>query len=100
MKVSKWVDFGQDVQIDIGVEDVRSALNEAFHVVSADRLGEPGPNRPEVSYALNDIAIFLKAMRDEHIAKLTPGVREKVAAFLMEQSVRFRVRDQEGVNQD
>jgi len=89
MKVSKWVDIGQEVEIEIGVDDVRAALAEGFHAATEDRLGEPGPLPSEVIYALNDMAIFLRALSDSQIAMLKPKQRELVREFLSEQSQRF-----------
>ncbi len=89
MKISKWVDMGQEVEIEVGVDDVRAALAEAFDNVTQDRLGEEGPNRSEVALTLNNIAQFLKALTDDQIAMLSPQARELTAKFLAEQSKRF-----------
>jgi hypothetical protein len=89
MRVSKWVDMGQEVKIEIGVDDVRAALTEGFHAVTAGRLGEPGPLPQEVLIAFNDIAIFLRALSDQQIALLKPKQRELIHTFLFEQTERF-----------
>lgn len=89
MKVSKWVDMGQEVEIEIGIEDVRIAMCEAFHVVTRDNLGEPGPANGEVMRAFNNLATFLRAFTDEQITQLKPEPREVIAQFLNEQSKRF-----------
>jgi len=93
MKVSKWVDFGQEVEVEIGVDDVRAALAEGFHLATEDRLGEPGPLPMEVIRAFNDMAIFLRALSDSQIALLTPAQRAVIHAFLSEQSQRFAERE-------
>jgi quinol monooxygenase YgiN len=89
MKVSKWVDLGQEVEIDITAEDVRHALSEAFAVVTEDRLGEEGPNRYDVMRTLNDIAAFLNGLTDEHIALLNHHQRAACADLFAKSSERF-----------
>jgi len=94
MKVSKWVDMAQEVQIEIGMEDVRAALNEAFYEVTReDRLGEPGPNNSEIMLAFNNIGGFLRAFTDEQIAQLKPAARKVIGEFLAEQSKRFAAQE-------
>jgi len=89
MKVRKWVDMGQEVTIEIGVDDVRAALAEAFAVVTEDRLGEPRPNRAEIAMTFNSIGTFLRAITDEQIGILNPQQRELICKFLTEQAARF-----------
>lgn len=90
MKVSKWVDFGQEVEVELSMEDVRAALSEAFHEVTReDRLGEPGPTNGEVMMAFNNLAGFLRAFTDEQIAQMKPAQREVIGKFLAEQAARY-----------
>lgn len=89
MKIRKWVDFGQEVDVEIGMEDIRSALGEAFSNVTADRLGEERPNRGNVARALNSIAGFLNALTDEHVALLSSAARSTVRTFLVKAADRF-----------
>ena len=91
MKVRKWVDFGVDVDVEIGVDDIRGAISEACSNVTQDRLGEPGPNRAEVVYAVSCCCNFLKAMTDEHISLMTEQARTLVSKFLAEQAERFSI---------
>lgn len=93
MKVSKWVDMGQEVTIEIGMEDVRAALSESFHEVTQDRLGEPGPKCGELKMALSSIATFLNALTDEHIALLNNHQRKVIEHFLSASAARFQVVD-------
>lgn len=90
MRVSKWVDMGQEVEIEIGMEEIRAALSECFAVVTDDRLGEEGPNRAEVAYALNSVGTFLNALTIEHIGKLNSAQRETIRIFLLTQAERFK----------
>jgi hypothetical protein len=89
MKVQKWVDFGQDVTVDIGLDDVRAAIAEAFEVVTRDRFEESGPNRNDVLIAIDSLGKFLKALTDAQIALLSDEQRKVVSNFLTEQSKRF-----------
>lgn len=90
MKIRKWVDMGQEVEVEIGADDIRSALSEAFSRVMQDRLGEEGPTRQEVTLALNDIAIFFNALTDQQIDLLTLGQRNIVQVFLFKAAERFK----------
>lgn len=90
MQISKWVDMGAEVKVDIGIDDIRGAMQEAFAKVTDDRLGESGPNLSEVFMALNNIGAFLNAMTDEQIGLLNSKQREIIATFLLEQGKRFQ----------
>ena len=91
MKVSKWVDMGQDVEVEIGADDIRYALSEAFSRVIQDPLGEAGPTRKDVTRALNDIATFLNALTDPQIDLLNLGQRSAVHAHLLKTAERFKI---------
>lgn len=90
VKVSKWVDMGQEVEVEIGLDDIRAAMGEAFNVVAEDPLGEEGPNRFDIMRALNDIGAFLNAMTDEQIALLNEAARKSVRTYLATASERFK----------
>ena len=89
MRVEKWVDFGQNVTVNIGMDDIRAALAECFEVVTSDRLGESGPNRADILYALASIGSFLRALTDEQIGMLTDSQKTVIHEFLREQATRF-----------
>jgi hypothetical protein len=91
MKVTKWVDFGQEVDVDIDATDIRCALAEAFAVVTRDRFEEDGPSRNDVLHAINNIGAFLKALTDEQIALLNEHQRSLTAEFLQVQADRFKL---------
>jgi hypothetical protein len=88
MRVSKWVDMGQEVDIDIGVDDISEALSEAFANVNETPFDER-PNAATVTRALNHIGGFLRGFKDEHLAMLTEAQRKVVGNFLLEQANRF-----------
>lgn len=88
MKISKWVDMGAEVEVDISVEDIRGALSEYFHEVTRDPLGER-QNGNDIKIALNQIGAFLRALPDEQIVLLNPPQRTMIHKFLSEQAARF-----------
>lgn len=89
MKVTKWVDLGQEVEIEIGADDIRAALGEAFGRVTSDPLGEEGPSRSDVVACFNSIAGFLNAITDEQITKLNYLQRVVIGKFLRKHAERF-----------
>ena len=89
MKLSKWVDMGQEVEIEVDFHDFRSAMNEAFSNVTDDRLGCEPPTGRDVIRALSDVGKFLNAMTDEHIALMNPAQRKIVREFLQANALRF-----------
>lgn len=92
MKVTKWVEFSQEVEIEIGADDIRCAVSEAFGRVNARDIDD-SPNRYDVSQALNSIGTFLNGLTDEHISLLSPAARQTVAAFLGKHAERFSIND-------
>ena len=83
MKVTKWVEMSDNVTLDIGTEDIRAALDEAF--ADADQT----VNVHDILCAFNSIASFINAFTDENIAKLKPKQREIIGRFLRDAAVRF-----------
>jgi hypothetical protein len=83
MKVTKWVEFSQEVEISLGVEDISSLLSESL-------ISERQETIQGVLYALNSIATFLRAIGDKQIAAMHPIHRRTVATFLAQQSGRFQ----------
>jgi hypothetical protein len=92
MKISKWVDMGQEVEIEIGTDDIRSALAEVFERATRDELDGSGPNRQEIIYAIDTLAKCLRALTNRHIDCLTHEQRKVVETFLAEQSKRYAAR--------
>lgn len=93
MKVSKWVDMGQEVEIEVGVEDIRGALAECFARVTDDNyLGEREANRAEISMAFSTLAEFLRAVSERQIDMLTHEQRRIIKQFLVEQGERYSAR--------
>ena len=90
MRITKWVDFGgNEVDIDIDMNDVRAAMSEAFSRVATDPLGEELPTRRDVINAFNVIAKFFDALLDEQIQDLTIAQRAIINAFLLKTAERF-----------
>ncbi len=91
MKITKWVDMGAEVTVEIDSNDIRSAIAEAFENVTADRLGEEKPTAKDVLRAINDIAAFLNAVSDPQISMMTFGQRLTIEKFLREHADRFKL---------
>lgn len=87
VKITKWVDMGAEVEIEIGADDIRVALAEAFG--NAEQKLDEAPNIHDVTRALNSIAGFLKGLDNAHIAMLNRGQRKVISEFLKEQAERF-----------
>lgn len=92
MRIEKWVDFGQEVTVEIGVEDVRGALAEAFANVTNDRLGEEKPTARDVMRCFNLIATFLVALTDEQIGMLNDAQQRIIREYLLRQGARYKER--------
>lgn len=92
MKISKWIDMGQEVEIEVGMEDIRCALAECFSKITSDRLGEAPANQAEISMAFSTLAEFLRAVTDRQIDTLTHAQRKIIETFLSDQSKRYVAR--------
>jgi hypothetical protein len=77
MKITKYVCFDREVEIDITVEEITQAIYE-----------EPDCMR-NVLYGLNNVGMFLKAVPDSVISKLTEAQRKTIREFITEQASRF-----------
>lgn len=89
MKVRKYVELAEEVEVNISADDIRAALAEAFEVVTRDRLGEEGPNRNDVLMALGYIATFFNALTAEQIDTMTLAQRSTVWVYLLKSAERF-----------
>jgi hypothetical protein len=89
MKVTKWVDYGCEVEVEVGADDIRSALNEAFYAVNQNE--EEAINIHDILYAFSSIAAFLIAFSEEQITLLKPAQRKTIAEFLTKQGERFKM---------
>jgi hypothetical protein len=87
MRVEKWVDFSQTVEIEIGADDVSAAISEAFAKVERDI--DDTPNRHDVLRCFTHIGTFLNAVKEEHIALLTDVQRKTIREFLNKNGARF-----------
>jgi hypothetical protein len=89
MKVEKYVQVAETVEVDIDMDDIREALTEAFAGVTRDMRGEKlYPN--QVLRAFNLIAEFLNALTDEHIGMMVPAQKAICAQFLTKAAARFQ----------
>ena len=87
MKITKWVECSQEVEVHIGADDIRWALSEAFSRVERDI--DDRPNRHDATAALGAIGSFLVGLTDDRIALLKDSQRKIVAEFLAARARRF-----------
>jgi hypothetical protein len=83
MKIKTWIEIGQDVEIDIGPEDILAVYSE-------------GDTLPYILYNLSRIDEFLRGVSDERIAEMTPGQREIISGRLGTQAQRFDPHPRQG----
>ena len=86
MKITKWVDMGAEVDVDIDARDISAALSEVFSVVVEPKFEEVATAR-DVIRAIAMVGTFLTALTDEHIAALNEAQRTTVFRFLGSGSV-------------
>lgn len=91
MKVSKWVDMGAHVEVEIGADDIRAALSEAFER-AMDRSEEP-PVMHDIMVALNSIGAFLNGLEDSTINRFNARQRRLTSDFLAAAALRFSVTE-------
>jgi hypothetical protein len=77
MKVKTWVEFANEVEVEIDADDILTCFGET---------PDPGESWLQV---LNRFAMCLNAMPDAVIAGLSPKQQELIGAFLLQQSQRF-----------
>ena len=89
MKVTKWVEFSQEVEISLGVEDLHGLLAESL-------VSDRQETLREVLHGMNAVLSFLRAVGDDQIAAMLPVHRQLVATVLAEQIVRFQKQQPAG----
>jgi len=89
MKVTKWVECSQEVEVQIGADDIRIALSEAFG--AANQNLEEAVNIHDILGAFQCIGAFLLAFTQEQIDMLNAKQRATIGAFLEEQGDRFKL---------
>lgn len=90
MKITKWIDMGQEVEIHISAEDIRIALSEAFSEATKDKLGEDD-NQHDILLAINSMACFLNAVEQHQIDAMKFGQRLTIEKFLRGAADRFKL---------
>lgn len=82
MKITRYVECAQDVEIYITLDDIITALGEATDTL------------PQVLRGLNSYVPFLRAIPDSLIASMTPGQRTLIHGFLQTQAARYAVAEE------
>ncbi|HEA68602.1 MAG TPA: hypothetical protein ENI07_17525 [Desulfobacterales bacterium] len=77
MKIDKYIDFSQEIEIELSSEDIYLILSEDAESV------------PVVLQCLNSVASFLKGVPEARIAEMTNEQKTIIRDFLSEQSGRY-----------
>ena len=77
MRIDKYIDFSQEVEIELSSEDIYLILEEDAESV------------PVVLRCLNSVATFLKGVPEARIAEMTNEQKTIIRDFLSEQSGRY-----------
>ena len=82
MKLTKWIDFSKEVEVDISAEDCAAALSESL---PEEREGENWCIR-----GISTAHLFLRSIPDARIAALTETQREAIQKALTVQANRYK----------
>lgn len=77
MKITKFIDFSQEVDIELDSEDIRLILSEEI-------------NTYWLYHNFNDILTFMEGLPDKRIEEIPKDIRNKIVAKLSEQLERFK----------
>jgi hypothetical protein len=94
MKVSKWVDFSQEITVEVGADDITVALSEAFY--AANQEPDKAVNIHDILGAFQAIGSFLRGFPDQYIDRLNFAQRSAIENFLRTQADRFKIREEPG----
>lgn len=79
MKILKWIEHQEEMEIDLSVSDLSFIFREGSE-----------ENERIAIMNLNDVISFLIALPNEIIEKLRKDVRETVSRHLLEQAERYK----------
>ena len=79
MRINKYIDIRQEIEIELTVEDITLTLENSGEGLSAT-LRE-----------LNDVVVFLKGIPHSIIVEMSNEQKEVISTFLSEQANRFDV---------
>ncbi len=94
MKITKWVDFGCEVDVEVDAEDIRNAISEALACVTEHSPLVEGPSERDVCRAFNVIAAFLNAITDEQYLSLRAAQRKVIGDYMGKAGLRFAALSQ------
>jgi hypothetical protein len=78
MRVTAWVEFSREIEVEIGRQEVLEAFNES-----------PDPGDTWFT-ALNRFDLLLHALPDATIAAWTPAQRKAIGDFFTKHAARFQ----------
>ncbi len=79
MRISKYIEFCQEVEIDLSSDDITEIIDR-----DSDSL-------QNVLWGLNSIATFLKGISDSKMAEMSPEQRKYVRDFLLTEAERYNM---------
>lgn len=88
MKIRKHLNH--EVEVEIGLDDIRTALREVCEKATVQRVGSQRPSKEDVIEAITDIGTFLRAIPDYQLSSMTFGQLSTIGNFLAEQAKRFK----------
>ena len=77
MKVYKYIEISQEVEIDLSSEDIKTIFDS------------DGDSLDDILRGLNGLACFLRGVSESKIAEMTQGQREVVGKFLSIEAERY-----------
>ncbi len=87
MRVTKWIEFSEECEVDISSEDIVQTLLAA---------STPEGGEKPLLRALNISLSWIQKVPDEAILGLPQAARETLAKYLLAQAGRFAVETPEG----
>lgn len=87
MTIRQWVDFSQEIDVNIGADEIALAFQEAWGVVTHAEDGKP--KRDDIIRALGKVGLFFNALTDQQISDLNDKQRETVRRFLVKETARW-----------
>ena len=78
MRIKKWIDIEQEIDVDISVEDITVAL------------AEDPDTTTRIMNGLNQAAEFMKGISDEMIGEMRVAQRIIIGQFLEKQADRYK----------
>lgn len=77
MRIRKFIDIQQEIEIDLSAEDIMLVLDR------------DGDSERHMLRCLNEVACFLNAISDKQIKSMNASQKKAIHEFLFSQSMRY-----------